>query len=112
MKNTQLYLSIFVFAAFFMMSFVALTIAPRLYYKDAKIMERYVELQYEITNPGYVELHLTNREGKKVWIKGKVHDKSGDQYFRIPRKPLKADERYTFVLKYKGRDYSGSFYNQ
>lgn len=86
--------------------------APRLYYNDAKILSDRVVLQYEISNPGYVELHLMGRSGDVLWIKGKVHDESGEQTFEIPRKPLELGERYSFTLKYKGRDYGGSFYNE
>lgn len=103
-------ISALLFIAICMMS---TTMAPWLSYKEAKVAERFVELRYEISNPGYVELHLMDRDRKELWVKGKVHDSAKDmQHFRIPRKPLKGGERYSFLLKYKGKDYKGSFFNE
>ncbi|RMG20163.1 MAG: hypothetical protein D6730_20370 [Bacteroidetes bacterium] len=98
------------FMLFWTLAFAAA--APRLYLNATEVHPQYIELKYEISNPGYVELHLIDKEGNKVWIKGVVHDTQGEQRFRIPRKPLEPGQRYTFVLKYKGRDYRGSFYNE
>ena len=84
---------------------------PKLYITSIKKTPDYVELTYEITMAGFVELHLFDPEGKKVWIKGRVTDRTGYDKIRIPAKGLKAKgERYTFILKYKGKDISGSFY--
>lgn len=83
---------------------------PRLYITATDQRPDYVEIKYEITLAGFVELHLFGPNGKKVWIKGRVTDRKGVDYIRIPTKPLKSGERYKFVLKYKGKDYSSSFY--
>ena len=94
---------------------LSMTMAPWLSYKEAKVFDKYIELTYEISNPGYVELHLQDRDRKEIWVKGQVHDSAKEeelQGFKIPRKPLKSGERYGFVLKYKGKDYRGSFYNE
>ncbi|MEO1447938.1 MAG: hypothetical protein AAFV07_00325 [Bacteroidota bacterium] len=88
----------------------AQTTAPRLYITATDQKPDYVEIKYEITLAGFVELHLFSPNGKKLWIKGRVTDRKGVDYIRIPKKPLKAGDRYTFVLKYKGKDYSSSFY--
>ncbi|MEL6192574.1 MAG: hypothetical protein AAFR66_11015 [Bacteroidota bacterium] len=84
---------------------------PRLYINEIKVQESYVQIDYEITFGGFVELHLKNSTGEKIWVKGKVEDTAGNFIFRISRKPLELEKRYSFILKYKGKDYSGSFYN-
>ena len=83
--------------------------APRLYMKGTATQADYVEITYEVTFEGFVELHLFNREGKKIWIHGKVTDRAGVDRIRVPRKPLEPGQSYTFTLKYKGKDYNGRF---
>lgn len=83
---------------------------PRLYINRTDFKGDYMEINYEITNAGFVELHLFDPSGKKIWIKGKVTDRIGVDLIRIPKKPLKPGERYSFILKYKGKEYSGNFY--
>ena len=84
---------------------------PKLYISTPKKVPGYLELTYEITMAGLVELHLFDPDGKKVWIKGRVTDRAGFDKILIPAKGLKRKgERYTFILKYKGKDYNGSFY--
>ncbi|MDX1906804.1 MAG: hypothetical protein SF053_07190 [Bacteroidia bacterium] len=83
---------------------------PRLYINSTVNSTDFVEIIYEVNSPGFIELHLFDKAGKKIWIKGKVTDKAGADAIKIPRKPLVKDDRYTFVLKYKGKDYNGSFY--
>jgi hypothetical protein len=84
---------------------------PRLYMGTTKKTPEYVELNYEITVPGFVELHLFDPDGTKVWIKGRVTDRVGFDKIRIPAKGLKrSGERYTYFLRYKGEDYESSFY--
>ena len=89
--------------------------SPRLYIGGSDIAPRSVDIKYEISFPGYVQLHLysENKEGekKKIWIKGKVHDETGKHIFRIPRKPLEPGRRYSYELMYKGNSYEGSFYH-
>ncbi|MDX2282832.1 MAG: hypothetical protein NW241_01660 [Bacteroidia bacterium] len=89
---------------------VAASLPPRLYLMGSARKGEFVEVQYEITNPGFVELHLFDAEGKKLWIRGKVTDRAGQDYIQIPTKPLETGKRYSFILKYKGQEYSGSFY--
>jgi len=88
------------------------TESSRLYIKGEKVTETYIAVTYELNYPGFVEIHLTNSEGRKVWIHGKVADKGGIHEIRISRKPMESGERYSYTLKYKGKDYSGSFYNE
>ncbi|MEM7367342.1 MAG: hypothetical protein AAF587_02005 [Bacteroidota bacterium] len=83
---------------------------PKLYIKSETVRNEFVEIVYEVTFEGFVELHLFNPDGKKIWIKGKVTDRQGLDKIRIPRKPLNDGERYTFKLKYKGKEYEGRFY--
>ena len=88
------------------------TESSRLFIKKIQVQENYVAITYELNYPGFVELHLVNPEGKKVWIRGSVADNAGSHTIKISRKPMEAGKRYSFSLKYKGRDYSGSFYNE
>ncbi|MEL6255654.1 MAG: hypothetical protein AAFR87_26855 [Bacteroidota bacterium] len=83
---------------------------PRLYIKASTPNGDYMEINYDINAPGFVELHLFNPDKKKVWIKGRVSNKSGVDKIRIPKKGLKSNGRWAFVLKYKGKDYNGSFF--
>lgn len=83
---------------------------PRLYITKLEQKPDAVEIAYEITMTGFVELHLFDPDGKKVWIKGRVTDRVGVDKILIPRSPLKSGQRYTYFLRYKGRDYPGSFY--
>jgi hypothetical protein len=70
----------------------------------------FVEINYDINFPGFVQLYLFNAEKEQIWIKGNVTDRIGKGFFRISTTPLKTGERYSFILKYKGKDYTGSFY--
>jgi hypothetical protein len=86
---------------------------PRLYYKGSAFMQNKeaMLIRYEVNTPGFVELHLFNAEGKKVWIKGKVSEKlDSEEFIPVPVKPLESGKRYSFILKYKGKEYSGNFY--
>lgn len=68
-----------------------------------------VEISYEISHTGFVELHLIDSKKNKVWIKGYVIPKTGKHVFKVPIEPMKVDEKYDFILKFKGKDYAGSF---
>lgn len=83
---------------------------PKLYINSVDNRGEYFEVTYEITAPGYVELHLNDEEEKKLWVTGKVTDRVGVDVHRIPTSPLKAGKRYSFILKYKGKDYPSFFY--
>lgn len=85
-------------------------IPPRLYINQTNVSSDSVRINYEINYGGYVELHLFDEDGKKIWINGNVKRRLGQYVFRIPSRPLKTDMRYTFFLKYKGEEYHGSFY--
>lgn len=84
---------------------------PRLYIGQINNLDKSVEIQYEITMPGYVELHLFDPKGKKIWLKGQVRNKKGNYYIRIPSEPMEKNARYEFVLKFKGREEKSSFYS-
>jgi len=68
-----------------------------------------VEIAYDITHSGFVELHLMDSKKNKIWIKGYVIPKAGAHVFKIPIEPMKVGEKYDFILKFKGKDYLGSF---
>ncbi|MEM6633346.1 MAG: hypothetical protein AAF694_26980 [Bacteroidota bacterium] len=88
------------------------TEASRLFIKKIQVYDSYVSVTYELNFPGFVELHLSNPEGRKIWIRGKVADQVGVHSVKINREPMEKGKRYSFILKYKGKDYSGSFYNE
>lgn len=83
---------------------------PKLYINSVDNRGDFFEVQYEITAPGYVELHLMDEEDEKLWVTGKVTDRSGVDVHRIPARPLEPGKRYTFILKYKGKEYNSFFY--
>lgn len=83
---------------------------PKLYINSVDNRGQYFEITYEITAPGYVELHLNDEDDKKLWVTGKVTDRVGVDVHRIPVSPLKSGKRYSFILKYKGKEYNSFFY--
>ncbi|MEL7530637.1 MAG: hypothetical protein AAFN10_04985 [Bacteroidota bacterium] len=102
-----------------LMGFINPQAEPRLYINSPIMKTTQVQLAYEVTTPGFVELHLFDPDPdpevrgepeKKIWIKGKVTDRIGLDYIAVPLKPLGSGKRYKYILKYKGKDYSSSFY--
>lgn len=82
---------------------------PRMVMSGASNSGKFVEISYNINYAGFVEIHLFNGEGKKVWIKGQVIEETGDHKFRVPTKPLKSGQNYSFILMYKGKEHPGTF---
>ena len=101
---------LFILAFAFASPLLAQQDPPRLYINETNVNSQFVEIQYDINYGGFIEMHLFNEEGKKVWIYGMVQDKMGSYIFKVPTKPLLSGERYTFHLRYKGEEYNGSFY--
>ena len=89
---------------------VAAQVSPRLYINNTRVADKYIEIDYDITFGGFVELHLFDENDKKIWIHGEVNKKLGSYTFRIPAKPLTPGVRYTYYFLYKGEEYHGSFY--
>jgi hypothetical protein len=83
---------------------------PRLYINQTNMAASFVEIAFDVNYGGFVEMHLFDEDDKKIWIYGRVFDKSGNFIFKIPTKPLKAGKRYRYYLRYKGEEYNGSFY--
>jgi len=81
----------------------------RLKLRDEVDRGSYMEIVYEISMPGFVELHLFNYKKEKLYIKGKVTDRSGLDKIRFSTKPLERGKFYTYILKYKGQEHKGSF---
>lgn len=110
MKNI---LIIFVFLGLAQLTFGQLAdryIEPKLYMGSSSQSGTNIEVPYEITVPGFVELHLIDPSGKKIWIKGVVKPK-GNHVFKIPVEPMKKNEKYEFILKYKGTEEKSWFYS-
>lgn len=83
---------------------------PKLYVNSPQSRPDHIRIQYEVNMPGFVELHLFDKEDNKIWIKGKVTDRVGLDFIAIPKGPLVVGDRYSIVLKFKGKDYKSSFY--
>ena len=83
---------------------------PRLYINETRMSPQFVEIDYDINYGGFIEIHLFDEDGKKVWIFGVVKDKVGSYTFKVPTKPLRAGDRYSYHFTYKGEEYHGSFY--
>lgn len=67
-----------------------------------------VELGYEIPYPGYIEFHLFNGAGEKIWVNYGVREK-GENYQSLRRDKLTAGETYQYEFWYKGKPYKGKF---
>ncbi|MFK7973188.1 MAG: hypothetical protein AB8F95_22660 [Bacteroidia bacterium] len=83
---------------------------PRLYINQTNMSSQFVTIDFDINYGGYIEMHLFDEDGKKIWIYGVVKDKMGKHSFKIPTKPLRTGERYSYHFRYKGEEYNGSFY--
>lgn len=84
---------------------------PKLYLGQVNANGDLMEINYEITTAGYVEIHLIDPKGKKVWIRGQVRNKKGSYAFKIPSGPMEKNARYEFILKFKGKEEKSSFYS-
>lgn len=82
----------------------------RLKIKDKVDRGTYIEIIYEITMPGFVELHLFNSKEEKLYIKGRVTDRTGLDKIKISTKPLERGKFYPFILKYKGQEYKSTIF--
>lgn len=83
---------------------------PKLVLAGVDFTPSHVIIRYDITFPGFTELHLfENSTNKKVWIHGVADKEIGSQEMRVPARNMKPGETYKFILKYKGKDYAGTF---
>ncbi|MCI4666904.1 MAG: hypothetical protein MRZ79_02005 [Bacteroidia bacterium] len=78
--------------------------------KDKVDRGTHIDIIYEITMPGFVELHLFNSKDEKLYIKGKVTDRIGLDKIQISTKPLTRGKFYPFILKYKGKEYKSTIF--
>lgn len=83
---------------------------PRLYINQTNMSPSFVEIAFDVNYGGFIEIHLFDEDDKKIWIYGRVFDKSGNYVFKIPNKPLISGKRYRYYFRYKGEEYNGSFY--
>lgn len=81
-----------------------------LHLKSTLISGNTVKIGYEIPYPGYIEFLLFDKEGKMLWYNAYVKDK-GDHFLAFKREKLESGISYTFTLRYKGKDYPGTFVN-
>lgn len=104
------------FSALFLSGSIALsqtnfnTTPLKLTIKDKVDRGTHIEIIYEITMPGFVELHLFNSKNEKLYIKGQVTDRIGLDKIKISTKPLERGKFYPFILKYKGKEYKSTIF--
>ena len=76
--------------------------------KPPQVTASGVKLGYDIPYPGYIEFHLYNDAGEKIWADYGVHEK-GENYQSLRRDKLKEGIVYRFEFWYKGKPYPGKF---
>jgi hypothetical protein len=79
-----------------------------LHLKAPQVTATNVKLGYEIPYPGYIEFHLFDGKGEKIWADYGVREK-GEHYQSLKRDKLEAGTKYQFEFWYKGKPYPGSF---
>lgn len=67
-----------------------------------------VKLGYEIPYAGYVEFHLYDATGTKIWADYTVQER-GLHYQTLRMDKLKSGQQYLYEFWYKGRPYPGKF---
>lgn len=78
--------------------------------KSTLVSGNTVKIGFEIPYPGYIEFFLFDNTGKRLWYNAYVKDK-GEQYLAFKREKLQSGAAYQFTLRYKGKDYPGTFVN-
>jgi len=114
MKMNPALLFVFVLSLFVAASYGFVTNHPQesidnLYLTGTSSTSSHVIITYDITFAGFVELHLFDAAGKKVWIHGIAEKEIGSHEMHVPAKNMKHGEPYKFILKYKGQDHKGDF---
>lgn len=84
---------------------------PRLYLGSISTNGNFVEVNYDINVAGYVELHLIDPKGQKIWIKGQLRNKKGQYLFKIPTEPMTKNEKYNILVRFKGKEEKSNFYS-
>lgn len=82
--------------------------AITLHMEDPLISGETVKIGYKIPYPGYIEFHLFDNTGEKIWVTAAVREK-GEHYQALNKGKLAAGQTYAFDIWYKGKKYSGSF---
>ncbi|MBX7240908.1 MAG: hypothetical protein K1X92_04105 [Bacteroidia bacterium] len=83
---------------------------PRMYIGSVNPSGEFMEVNYDINTAGYVELHLIDSKGQKLWIKGQLRSKKGQYTFKIPLEPMAKNEKYDVLIKFKGKEEKSYFY--
>ena len=78
--------------------------------KEPLISGASIKLGYEIPYPGYIEFHLFDPEGNKIWQNFGVKAK-GEHYQALNREKMEPGATYTYEFWYKGKPYPGKFTN-
>lgn len=67
-----------------------------------------VKLGYVIPYAGYIEFHLFDAKGTKIWVDYYVREK-GTYYQSLRKDKLTAGQQYSYQFWYKGKPYEGKF---
>ena len=79
-----------------------------LHLKPAIVSGNSVKLGYEIPYAGYIEFHLFDAAGVKIWVDYGVREK-GEHYQALRKDKLLEGKIYNYQFWYKGKPYEGKF---
>ena len=79
-----------------------------LYLDAADVQAHQVDIGYEINYPGFLEFHLFDNDGKRIFLTSMVKEK-GKHAMRLKKKKLASSKTYSYYFIYKGKQYHGSF---
>ena len=79
-----------------------------LHLKPALVSGNSVKLGYEIPYAGYIEFHLFDATGAKIWVDYGVREK-GENYQALRKDKLTTGQVYVYQFWYKGKPYEGKF---
>ena len=84
------------------------TLPITLYLDGATIQPNLVDIGYEINYPGFLEFHLFNKDGKRIFLTSMVKGK-GKHAIKLKKNKLESAHTYTYYFFYKGKEYHGTF---
>jgi hypothetical protein len=79
-----------------------------LHLKQPLLSGNSVKLGYEIPYPGYIEFHLFQEDGERIWQNFGVREK-GEHYQAVRLDKLTSGAVYHYEFWYKGKPYKGKF---
>lgn len=79
-----------------------------LHLKQPLVSGNSIKLGYEIPYAGYIEFHLFDAAGTKIWVDYGVREK-GEHVQALRVDKLTAGQSYKYEFWYKGKPYPGKF---